>query len=172
MKRLALPLLALALLIGGRLALAQTDYPTPQTFVNSRGAVVQCLNGAGVAVASVGPYPCGATPITASATGTAGSVTATLAAVATKTTYICSFQITSSGATGAAAVAATVTGTITGTMNYVYPQVAVATNNQNSLPIPFNPCIPASGLNVAIAVNLTTGAGTTLTAVSAQGFQL
>lgn len=172
MKRLALPLLALALLIGGGYAVAQTFFPTPNTAVNAPGQVVQCLNGAGQAVASVGPYPCGATPITASATGTAGSVTATLAAVATKTTYICGFQITSSGATGAASVTATVTNTITCTLNYVYPQVAVATNNQNPLPIAFNPCVPANALNTTIAVNLTTGAGTTLTAVSAQGFQL
>ena len=123
------------------------------------------LERAGQAVANTG-LSCGAVAITASATGTAGSVTATLAACRGKTTFICGFQITSSGATGAAAVAATVTGTIGGTMNYVYPQVAVATNNQPSLPIAFNPCIPASAVNTPIAVNLTTGAGTTLTAVA------
>jgi hypothetical protein len=171
MKRIALPLVAPALLLLGGLALAQVDFPTPQSSVNSRGSVDMCLNSAGQA-APWTAYPCSATPIINSATGTAGLVTATLPGVAGKTTYICGFQITSSGATGAAAVAATVTGTLGGSMNYVYPQVAVATNNQNSLPIAFNPCIPASAVNTPIAVSLTTGAGTTLTAIALQGFQL
>jgi hypothetical protein len=171
MKRIAAPLLALALLGLAGLAIAPADYPTPLSGIDSRGSVDMCINTAGQAVAWTA-YPCGATPIIASATGTAGSVTATLAGVAGKITFICGFQITSSGATGAAAVAATVTGTLGGAMNYVYPQVAIATNNQNSLPITFNPCIPASAVNTPIAVSLTTGAGTTLTAVAAQGFQL
>src|SRR6266849_3022030 len=52
-------------------------------------------------------------PITASATGTTASIAATLAGVASKTTFICGMTISSSGATAPTAVTVTVAGTIT-----------------------------------------------------------
>jgi hypothetical protein len=83
MKRFALPLVALALLIGGGLALAQTYFPTSNSSVNAPGTVLMCGTAAGAFV------PCSGTPLTASATGTTGAVVATLAGAAGKTTYIC-----------------------------------------------------------------------------------
>jgi hypothetical protein len=168
MKRLALPLLALALLIGGGYAAAQTDYPTPQASVNSRGSVGQCLNAAGQAVANTA-YPCGATPITASATGTTGVVTATLAAVAGKTTYLCGFTISATGT--ATAGNATVTGTVTGTLNYTQGVTAtplVTTQVQTFA----DWCVPASAVNTPIAINSIAAGTSGVTSVTAVGFQL
>ena len=68
-------------------------------------------------VTLAGQYPFGAVPITASATGTTGATTATLAAGTTTTTYICGLSIRAN-ATGAATGNATVTGTKTGTLNF------------------------------------------------------
>ena len=61
--------------------------------------------------------PPGAIPITISAVGTTGVVTATLPASTSMTTYICGFSIRSN-ATAAATGNATVTGTVSGTMNF------------------------------------------------------
>lgn len=118
--------------------------------------------------------PC--TPVTASATGTTGAIAATLPAAAGKTTYICGFSYTGTNATGAnTATAVTVTGTITGTLNFGYPTLAAAATvtNNGSLDETFTPCVPASAINTAIAVNgPALGAGATLATVSAWGYQL
>lgn len=119
-------------------------------------------------------YPYGAIPITAdSGNVAAGTCTATLAAVAGKTTYITGYQITSSGSTSAAVVTGTITGVVTGTLHFTYCSVAgVTLSNQPllvSLPYP----IPASAVNTTIVVSLPSlGSGNTNTTVSAFGFQL
>lgn len=119
-------------------------------------------------------YPAGATPITgASGNVAAATATATLAAVAGKTTYITGFQINSAGSTAAAVVSPTVTGVITGTMTYTYVSVAGVTLGNQPLSIVFNPPLPASAPNTAIAVALPSlGSGNTNATVNAQGFQL
>jgi hypothetical protein len=118
--------------------------------------------------------PC--TAITATATGTTGAITATLAAAAGKTTYICGFSFTGTNATAANTTATiTVTGTITGTMNFGYPTLALGATvpNNGSLDETFQPCIPASAINSAIVVNgPALGAGATLVTASAWGYQL
>ena len=158
-------LVTFLLLLTG-LAHPQIYFQTPNSSVNAPGTVLMCGTAAGAYV------PCTGTPITASATGTAGAVTATLAGVAGKTTYICSVVFSSSGATAAASLTATITGTITGTLSFIYSQVAITANNQAPLMENFSPCVPASAVNAPIAASMTTGAGTTLTAVNATGFQL
>lgn len=119
-------------------------------------------------------YPGNATaasnPITISATGTTGAVTATLAAAANKTTFICGFNI-DSDATAATVVAATLTGTVTGTMNFRESVGAVASATAHN-PQNFSPCIPASGVNTAIVVNAGAAGAAGNTAVSAWGYQL
>jgi hypothetical protein len=118
--------------------------------------------------------PC--TPVTASATGTTGAITATLPAVAGKTTYICGFQFMGTNATAAnPATNVTITGTIGGTLNFAYPTLAAGAAIANTPPVGevFTPCIQASAINTAIVVNgPALGAGATLTTVSAWGFQL
>lgn len=136
-----------------------------QLCINTSGKAVPCQT----AVQGAAGFPNGATPITASATGTTAATTATLAAVAGKTTYICGFSINST-ATAAAAGNATVTGTITGTLNYEMgtgASPAVVQTVQN-----YNPCIPASAVNQAIAVvSAAPGTGGVIS-VTAWGFQL
>lgn len=114
-------------------------------------------------------FPNAAVPITASATGTTAATTATLAAASGKFTYICGFDIGST-ATAAAAGNATVTGPVTGTLNFemgtgVSPAVVHTTQT-------FNPCVPSSAVNTAIAVvSAAPGTGGVIS-VTAWGFQL
>jgi hypothetical protein len=119
--------------------------------------------------------PPGAIPVTASATGTTGAITATLAAVAGKTTYICGFVFTGTNATGAnTATNVTVTGTTGGTMNFGFPTLAAGAAVPNQAPVDeaFLPCIPGTSVNTAIVVNgPALGAGATLVTVTAWGYQ-
>lgn len=96
------------------------------------------------------PYPVGATPITASATGTTGATTATLAGAVGKTTYICGYSIRAN-ATAATTVTNTITGVITATLSSVMWVAPLASGLGIDEQI-FSPCIPASGTNQAIAV--------------------
>jgi hypothetical protein len=107
-------------------------------------------------------YPAGATPITASATGTTGAVTATLAAAAGKTDYLCSVQI---GEAGTGTATATATNTVTGTLNYV---VAAPGN----FTVTYTPCVPASAVNTTIPIATVANASATAVAVTATGYQL
>lgn len=155
------------------------------------GSVGMCLNAQSKAVpcsaagvqaspTSFGPYPtnfttgAAATPITASSGNVAAATaTATLAAAAGKTTYICGFSITSAGSTAAAVVSPTITNVITGTMTFTYASVAGATLANQPLIVPFNPCVPANAANTTIPVALPSlGAGNTNATVSAWGYQL
>lgn len=139
--------------------------PTDGTGVVGLNAGTNTIGNVGL----TGQFPNGATPITASATGTTGATVATLAANATKTTYICGFTITSD-ATAALAGAATVTGTITGTLNYIQnvgSATAAGLLSQN-----FSPCIPGSAVNTGVAVNSVAAGTGGATAVTAWGFQL
>lgn len=113
-------------------------------------------------------YPDGATPITASATGTTAATTATLAGTSGKTTYACGFSITS-GATGATQAAATVTGTITGTLNFI--EKVPALPDISELKETFSPCVPASATNTAIVVHSAAAGSGGVVAVSAWGYQ-
>lgn len=140
---------------------------------------LQDTNGRQCDVSSLAPssvlslasqYPSGAIPITTSATGTTAATTATLAAGTTTTTYICGFTIRAL-ATGAANGNATVTGTKTGTLNFTQ-WVAPLASGIGVVEERFTPCIPASGVNQAIAViSIAAGSGG-ITSVSAWGYQL
>ena len=96
-------------------------------------------------------------------TGTTGAVTATLAGVTGKTTYICGVQVSSTGS-GASAVTVTPLGTGVATFTYQL----TAPGNFSML---YNPCVPANAQNTAITV--TSGANGTATAVdvNAWGYQ-
>ena len=113
-------------------------------------------------------------PITNSATGTTAAITATLAGVANKTTYLTGLQVTGSGGTAAGASTVTVTGTISGSLNYVVTQGAITGSGGDGayLIVPFAHPIPASAVNTAIAATTTLGSGTTAGAVTLTGFQL
>jgi hypothetical protein len=136
---------------------------------NAAGIAVPCTNGTGSA-----NFPAGATPVTASATGTTAAVVATLPGVAGKTTYICGFSYQGSDATAAQNGILVISGTISGSLNYGYPTLALgATVPQPSLAgDEYIPCIPASAVNTSIVVTSPAlGAGATVATVAAWGFQ-
>lgn len=113
------------------------------------------------------------TQITASSGNVAAATaTATLAATAGKTTFICGFQATAGGATAAAVVTGTVTNIITGTMSFTYGANTGAGVPTAPLVVPFNPCVPASAVNTTIVVSMPSlGTGNTNATVSAWGYQ-
>ena len=115
-------------------------------------------------------YPSGATPITASATGTTAATTATLAGAVGKTTYISGFAIRAN-ATAAATGNATVTGTITGTMNFSQWTAPLA-SGIGTVEQRFSPPIPASTTNTGIAVVSAAPGSGGVVSVSAWGYQL
>ncbi|WP_339485088.1 hypothetical protein, partial [Pseudomonas proteolytica] len=83
-----------------------------------KALVVDQRPGTIVPTSAASQYPSGATPITASATGTTGATTATLAGAVGKTTYICSLSVRSN-ATAAVTGNVTVTGPSV-TLNYTH----------------------------------------------------
>lgn len=115
----------------------------------------------------------GATSISASSGNVAAATaTATLAAVAGKTTHICGFSITSTGSTAAAVVSPTVANLIGGTMTYTYASVAGVTLSNAHLTVAFNTCVPANATGTTIPVSMPSlGAGNTNATVNAWGFQ-
>lgn len=152
-------------------------------WVSGNGSVIAVLKGiagsvtgstpAGTnTIGTVGqlPYPVGATPLTASATGTTAATTATLAGTSGKTTYLCSYSIRAN-ATAATTVTNTITGVITATLSHIM-WVAPAASGLGVDEQIFNPCVPASGTNQAIAV--VSGAPGTggLVSATATGYQL
>lgn len=115
-------------------------------------------------------YPDGAIPITQTATGTTGATSATLAAHATRTTYICGFSIRAN-ATAAATGNSTVSGTITGTLNFTQ-WTAPNASGIGITEMIFSPCIPGSAVNTTIsATSAAPGTGGVVSA-TAWGYQL
>jgi hypothetical protein len=111
------------------------------------------------------------TDLTASVTGAATALTATLPGIAGRTTFITGFEITGAGATAASNILVTVTGTISGTLNYYVTVPAGTTTSIAFPPVEFTRPIPASGTNTAIVVNVPSfGSGNTAAAVTAHGF--
>lgn len=114
-------------------------------------------------------YPSGSTPVTVSTTGTTAATAATLPGVASKTTYLSGFSITSDATAGLAGTA-TVAGVVTGTMSFIQGVgVAPAVSN---LTMNFNPPIPASAVNTGIVITSAAAGTGGNTAVTAWGYQL
>jgi hypothetical protein len=156
MRRTLFALLAMGALVA--IAWAQANNSnTWQTPGNQTvGGVVQmCLNGTSLAVpcnsgaAGAAGFPGGATPVTASNSGTTAAVTATIPAVAGKTAYLCGF-VDDAVATAATAVVGTITGLSGGTFTYVQ-QVGTLTGTGNyHYQINYSPCLAASAVNTQI----------------------
>lgn len=107
------------------------------------------------------------TQLQASATGTTGSVTATLTGAAGQWTYICGFTVTSGGTTSAIAANVTITGIPT-TLNYTYVFVS---SGQGALGIAFPACVASSAQNTNIVVTVPAGGAGTTVAVAAWGYR-
>jgi hypothetical protein len=117
--------------------------------------------------------PIGSTPVGASSGNQSNSAAlSTLPAVAGVTNYMTGFVINVGGATAQALVNATITGLLGGTMNIAVSVPAGATLANPPIVVTFPVPIPASGPNVAIALNLPQlGGGSTNASTSIYGFQ-
>jgi hypothetical protein len=103
--------------------------------------------------------------IAAVGTGTTGAVTATLAGVVGRVNYLCGFDISATG--GSATISPiSVTGLLGGTFTYQGISAGGAPFQHA-----FNPCVPASAANTAIAVSTTANGTATAVNVNAWGFQ-
>jgi hypothetical protein len=123
--------------------------------------------------AGTGGYPTGATPVHASASGAAAIVAATLPAAVGKTTYISKLVVTGGGATAAQVTGVTLSGIVGGSAVYVLGVPAGVAFAVTPLVLDFNPPVPASAINTAIAVTANSfGAGNLNANVEAFGFQL
>lgn len=139
------------------------------TIATNTGAAIPA-GTAHIGTVGTAPYPDGAVAYTATATGTTGATTATLAGAAAVTTYICGFSIRANAA-AAATGNATVTGVITATLNFTQWTAPNASGLGVTEEI-FSPCIPASGTNQSIAV-ISAAPGTSgVVSVTAWGYKL
>lgn len=138
------------------------------TSANSSPVVI--ASDQGVIPVAPTPYPATAVPITASATGTTGATTATLTNVSGHKTYICGFSIRAN-ATAAATGNSTVTGVITGTMNFTQ-WTAPTASGIGVTEETFSPCIPASAVNISIAVVSAAPGTGGVVSVSAWGYSI
>lgn len=116
--------------------------------------------------ASNGTFPTASTPVGAVATGTTGSVVATIAATALVTNYLCEFDISAIGGT-AAIGPVTVAGLTGGTRTYQFSSSAAGVNFSKS----FNPCIPASAVNTAIIITTTADGTATAVDINSSGYR-
>ena len=135
---------------------------TPLPVTNSG---TQTVSGA----VTVGSYPTGSTAVTgnASAAGTS-SVQGVLAGAASKTTYICGFNVTALG-TGLSPGPVTIAGLVGSSQ--VYQMGVLSTGVVGSLNQTFTPCIPASAVNTSITVTTTADASATAVSVNSWGYQ-
>ena len=118
--------------------------------------------------------PSDATMINASSGNVANAAaTATMAATASVTNYVNGVEITFAGATAAANVVATISGLLGGTISFICVAPAGATVQGTPIILTFDPPLPASAANTAIAVTLPAlGAGNTHACVNIHGFRV
>lgn len=128
------------------------------------GSLPAGTNNIGV-VGQASQYPNAATPITGNGAGTTGAVVGTLAAAASKTTYICGFDVSIIGGTASGTV--TIAGIVGSSMIYNITSAA----NAVLLSRQFNPCIPANAANTAITATTSAFAGATANNVNTYGYQ-
>lgn len=104
-------------------------------------------------------------------TGAAAAITATLAAVAGKRTFIAGFTVDGLGATAASVIEVTVTGVLGGTLRRKLSVPAGVGVAIAPVVVEFERPIPASADNTAIVVNVPSfGAGNTSSVASVHGF--
>lgn len=143
---------------------------TIPTFTNGQQGSLQIASNGALRGIQTNPYPDTAVAYTATATGTTGATTATLAGAASVTTYLCGFSIRAN-ATAAATGNATVTGVITATLNFTQ-WTAPNASGLGITEMVFMPCIPASGTNQSVAVVSAAPGTGGVVSVTAWGYKL
>lgn len=129
------------------------------------------IDANGVAV-GVTPYASNQTPLIAGSGNVANAVAAaTLTGTATTTVYLTGFEVTGSGATAGLPVSVTVSGLLGGSRLFTYVFATGALLANQPLIVIFDPPLPASAVNTAIAVSCPAGgAGATNNTVVVRGF--
>jgi len=143
-----IPFIALVTILGGSLAFAQ-GYPR-DAYGNVGIPVVAAFQGADTSTA-----------------------TATLPAIAGRTTYVCGINVNGLGATSNSVVNVAV-GPLSGNITFNFQYVMPAGNNTQATPMSgsFSPCLAANAQNTAIVVTVTGAAGNTSTQINVYGYQL
>jgi hypothetical protein len=115
------------------------------------------------------PTPTGAvTSVAASATGTTSAVVATLPAVASKTNYLCTVDISELQGSTAGSFSATVSGLV-GSVTFTY-EGSNAASSASTISRTFTPCIGANGANSAISVTANANANAAAVSVNLTGY--
>jgi hypothetical protein len=119
------------------------------------------------------PYPTGATPMLATATGAATGISTSLNPSAGRTSYLSGVQVTGLGATTGSIVTLGIAGLQGGTLTFYITVPTGATVPIVPLILGFNPALPANGPNTNIFTSLASfGTGNTVANLSTQGFQI
>lgn len=127
---------------------------------------VPCTGPVGASCVPIVQFAPG-TMITGNATGTTGAVVGTLAASATKFTYICGFDVEAIGGT-AAVGPITVAGLVGSSMVFQASSTAAGGSVAKQT---FTPCLPGSAINTAITITTTADGTATGVDVNSWGFQ-
>ena len=104
--------------------------------------------------------------VVAAGTGTTGAVTASLPGAASKTTFICGFDVSAAGTGSIGPI--TITPLTGAAVTFTY---ALSAATPQILTMPFLPCIPASAQNTAITVTTTADGSATAVDVNVWGYQ-
>lgn len=155
----------LSLLVPAHAYRAVATCPSATTFWTAGATSVDpAIDLQGNICTSPTDLPPGATLVTNSGT----AQTATLAAAAAKTTYLCGFSARSN-ATAAVQGNLTVTGTTGGTLNYAH--VTAVLGQMVPTEMTFYPCIPSSAVNTAIVVTAPAPGAGGVSSTTAWGYQ-
>jgi hypothetical protein len=154
------------------------DYPVFDSSEAGNGSSVIVSNTSPIGVTLNGAPGIPTLPSTATfASASSGNeanatAVATLAGAIGKTTFCSGFEITAGGATASSIVLATLSGILGGSQIYAFAVPAGATLGATPLVVEFNPPLPSSAANTAIAITLPAlGAGNTNAVVNIHGYK-
>jgi hypothetical protein len=154
--------------VGNALILSGGAYnSTTPTLATAQGGQMQISARGGVLYGS--QYPAGAIPIQATALGTTGVVTATLAGLTLATTYLCTMSVRSN-ANAAATGTVVVTGPIT-TLSYAH-WTGVSSLGIGVTEMIFSPCVNGSAAGAVITVASPAPGTGGVVSVDTTGYQL
>ena len=150
---------------------ARSGLNTTSTILGFNGTTQDRMRGSATQGLQVAPqaYPFGATAVVNSNQGTTASTAATLAAAASKTTFVCGFEIDAS-ATAAAANGASMSGLVGGVTMQFFQQIGAGTSVARTI-TNFTPCLPGNAVNTAITITSAAAGAGGNTFVNIWGFQ-
>lgn len=170
MLRIALLLGALLMAWPAHAQLAEvvTTCGTQSATAGDRRVMTQDTTGSHCIVLS-SQYPTGSTALSGNSTGSTGAVVGTLTSAATKTAFICGFNVQAIG--GTATVGPITVAGLIGASQVYQTDVNSATVGKTVASATFTPCIPASAVNTNITVTTTANGTATAVDVNSWGYR-